>query len=141
MGWTYFQAEKGKRSIDIMRDEYRSLKWYDAQQIRDVIYAAVSFKETPNEITALVVLTHRRNGQFGYKPMDESMGPCESECPARILDRLTNPPNDWARQWRERCRAKIREKVHRELQSARRGFECTGTFDGFTCGTDADSGL
>jgi hypothetical protein len=42
---------------------------------------------------------------FGYKDMSESMGPCESECPASILDLLTPTTSEYAQAWRARCRA------------------------------------
>lgn len=41
--------------------------------------------------------------QFGYKDMDETMGPCESECPERILKLLTSTDSKWANAWRKRC--------------------------------------
>ena len=33
------------------------------------------------------------------------MGPCEDDCPARILDMLTPTDNENALDWRSRCRA------------------------------------
>ena len=41
------------------------------------------------------------------KDQDETMGPVDTDCPDKILDLLTDPINDHAKQWRERCRAKI----------------------------------
>lgn len=43
---------------------------------------------------------------FGYKDMSESMGPCERDCPEAILDLLTPPHNEYARQWRMDCRTR-----------------------------------
>jgi hypothetical protein len=42
---------------------------------------------------------------FGYKDMDESMGPCERDCPEPILDLLTPTDHEYARRWRADCRA------------------------------------
>jgi hypothetical protein len=103
MGWTYFQAPAGKRSVDILRDKLKSLTWIDAQKVGDTIYAAVTHPKVTGAF-ALVVLIDRRGGQFGYKDMDEAMGPYESECPARILNELTAEPNEYAAAWRQRCR-------------------------------------
>lgn len=50
---------------------------------------------------------------FGYKDMDESLGPCEAECPAAILDLLTPTSKPYAVSWRERCRAHLARR--REL--------------------------
>lgn len=52
---------------------------------------------------------------FGYKDMTEHMGPCEAECPARILDLLGPIKSEFALAWRARCRAAL----------VRRGREAT----------------
>jgi hypothetical protein len=44
---------------------------------------------------------------FGYKDMSETMGPCEAECPAKILDLLDPTTSDYARDWRARCRTAL----------------------------------
>jgi hypothetical protein len=71
-----------------------------------VIYAAVRSREGDN-VFALVLLAERREGILYTKPVSEDMGPAEDRCPAHILDLLTAPSNDWARKWRERCRARL----------------------------------
>jgi hypothetical protein len=44
---------------------------------------------------------------FGYKSMDETMGPCEASCPAAILGLLGPTTNEHAHEWRVRCRANL----------------------------------
>jgi hypothetical protein len=39
--------------------------------------------------------------------MDETMGPCESSCPERILKLLTPTDSDYAKEWRARCQKNI----------------------------------
>lgn len=103
MGWDYFRPPAGKSTRDILHDELPGITC--STQIGRTVYAA--FRTSSGEVLGLVVLTDRRGGQFGYKLISEDMGPCESDCPAAILNLLSNPaPNDWARAWRERCRAK-----------------------------------
>ena len=51
--------------------------------------------------------------QFGYKDMDESMGPCEADCPARVLDLLTPTDRDHAIEWRARCRANLVQRARK----------------------------
>ncbi len=68
-----------------------------------VFYAAVK-THSSGEVWALVVLMGRHGGTFYYKEMDEGMGPGEAECPAEILDLLSPTDNQWANEWRERCR-------------------------------------
>lgn len=53
---------------------------------------------------AAVFLTSRRVDAWGYKDMDETSGPCDSEAPAAILDLLSVTTNQYALAWRERCR-------------------------------------
>lgn len=42
---------------------------------------------------------------FGYKDMDETVGPHERNCPVGILDLLTETEYPYALKWREDCRA------------------------------------
>jgi hypothetical protein len=78
-------------------------------------YAAcrqVHHKSGQIEVFALVCLVKynprdREGLIFGYKDMSETMGPCEAEFPAKILDLLTSTANEYALAWRARCRAAI----------------------------------
>ncbi|WP_445177147.1 DUF6927 domain-containing protein [Rhizorhapis sp. SPR117] len=45
--------------------------------------------------------------------LDETMGPCEAECPARILDLLTSTENQHAIEWRQRCRANVARRARK----------------------------
>ena len=81
-----------------------------------VYYAAVRTTDKTtghSEVFAAVCLTStRRDGgfNFGYKGMAEDMGPCEDDCPKGILVLLTDTESKYAKEWRERCWAKIRDK-------------------------------
>jgi hypothetical protein len=81
-----------------------------------VIYAAVRSRDE-KEIFGLVLLAERRGGILYTKPISEDMGPAEDRCPAHILDLLTSPSNDWAREWRERCRAHLTKPRPRKGQT------------------------
>lgn len=48
---------------------------------------------------------------FGYKDMDETEGPNESRCPARILGLLSPTDNEYALHWRQRCLDNLAGKV------------------------------
>lgn len=57
-------------------------------------------------VFAVVILLHYvRNDyhNFGYKELDESMGPNVAECPPRILDLLSPTTDPVAHAWRVRC--------------------------------------
>lgn len=43
---------------------------------------------------------------WGYKDVDESMGPCATSCPESYLTFCTAPENQWAYEWRQRIYAK-----------------------------------
>jgi hypothetical protein len=85
-----------------------------------VYYAAVETvqKETgKREVWAAVFKTYGQDRKdpyfnFGYKGMDESMGPCYYDCPASILDLLTPTDSEYANNWREKCR---KGKKHIEI--------------------------
>jgi hypothetical protein len=76
------------------------------------------------EIFAIVCKIHwcpgsKSGEQFGYKDMEESMGPCEDDCPRSILDLLTPTENDHAQDWRRRCRARL-ERRSRKIEDGDR---------------------
>ena len=53
---------------------------------------------------AAVFLTSREGGGWGYKSMDETMGPNAAQAPVRLIEFLSPTRNEWAREWRQRCR-------------------------------------
>ena len=79
-------------------------------------YAAVEITNRntlDKEVIAFVYLFNyfpSKYHNFGYKDMDETMGPVESNCPMRLLKLLTPTDNKWANEWRERCWNRYRKK-------------------------------
>lgn len=74
----------------------------------NTLYAAIKVKSS-NEIFCVVYLLRWRKGlyNFSYKDMTEFAGPCEIECPLRIMKLLTplndnNDVNGYARNWRNK---------------------------------------
>ncbi len=53
---------------------------------------------------AAVFLTRIDGGEWGYKDMDECMGPREAEAPLSLLKLLSPTSRDYALDWRKRCR-------------------------------------
>jgi len=83
--------------------------------VHGTVYAAI---RNPNKQTgysyvfcAVILFKNSQRDGFGYKDIDETMGPCEVDCPDRIM-RLLSPiehiPNPgYAADWRARvCAAK-----------------------------------
>lgn len=78
--------------------------------VGQVIYVAVheEQKDTGRACTfaAVILFKNNRRDGFGYKDMTEHMGPCECDCPDRIM-RLLSPIEDlpnpsYAADWRAR---------------------------------------
>lgn len=59
----------------------------------------------------LTSVDSREYCNFGYKDMDESMGPCERDCPVSILNLLSHRNDEWALEWREDCRNNAAQKA------------------------------
>lgn len=80
-------------------------------------YAAVEHivPDKPRQVSAAMWLVHFGRGAerdtWGYKDMDETMGPCYYQCPAKILDLLTEPLNESAANWRTQCRETIASRT------------------------------
>jgi hypothetical protein len=109
MGWTagYLQGPfTARAAIEFDLGAEFAARVVDTARYGQVIYAAVRSSDG-QEVFGLVLLAKRRNGVLFTKPISEDMGPIENHCPARILDRLTEPGNDTAREWRKRCRARL----------------------------------
>ena len=128
MGWTETYKPKGQNLTEFFI-EHGTLRWTDSPCTYRVLdaalvnlteyYAAVEqVHNTTGERKvwcAVFLIRHLRRARFGYndynfayKDMDESCGPVVSNCPERILDLLTETEHEYAKEWRARCREKIR---------------------------------
>ena len=115
------KAELDERFTETCRGEdgepkgtYRVLK---STMVGTVYYAAVerTFMDGRERIVfGLVCLTcgkDRRHGTlWGYKDMDETMGPYCHDCPPSILDLLTPTGDEYAIEWRRKCRENAAKK-------------------------------
>ena len=63
----------------------------------------------------MVCLLGAHDGDWGSKDMDESMGPSEAKCPPAYFDLVGPPPNEWAKNWRERCRAYVAKMARKPV--------------------------
>jgi hypothetical protein len=83
----------------------------------------ITEKTTGNSyvLAAVILISNTRKSGFGYKDMDETMGPCECACPDRVM-RLLSPiadiPNpSYAAEWRASVAA--HKKAAAELRTKR----------------------
>jgi hypothetical protein len=131
MGWTYFKKPQGKSAADILRDEFR----WDSQPVGErphicatsqtgttqgVVGLAVRYPKPPERmlqtyhadadgsVTIGVVCLYKLGVvEFGYKDMDETMGPYEPAHASFLRHlsrlRLDHSSSQWALEWRKRC--------------------------------------
>ena len=115
MGWL-FQNDKLRHEtpVDYITREFTHDSGTSASMViaaaavGSTIYAAIRNHDRASGksyvFCAVILFKNNERDGFGYKDMDESMGPCEVDCPDRIM-RLLSPieelPNPgYAAQWR-----------------------------------------
>ena len=69
----------------------------------------VAFRNSENQVMACIITVRRYRtkgyeDELIYKAVTETMGPCDTKCPKRILNQLDEPINEWASEWREKCK-------------------------------------
>lgn len=113
MGWTGIFATHYTRNGRIDRkaecdrlfdERYVVLK---SVMVGTVYYAAVLDTQELN-VFGETILTKIESGEFLYKPIGEDTGTCD--CPASILDLLSATDDEYAIEWRRRCRENIEKK-------------------------------
>ena len=147
MGWIhsfdakYWKTVGGREVVDRQKEcdricawETRDERWnvtmrgrvLKSAMVGSTYYAAVEITHPQKgyrKVIAAVFLTcgrTRHDGTvWGYKDMDETMGPCERECPVSILNLLTPTDSKWANEWREDCRKNAAEKARRRKVAAK----------------------
>jgi hypothetical protein len=104
MGWTFAWRTKKEIVQHLTESLGRNNDVLTVKVVHRVYYAAIRPKDgSPGVI--FVALLRKDNGYgWGYKDMDETMGPVESSCPIGLLDLVPCPDNEYARRWRERVR-------------------------------------
>jgi hypothetical protein len=94
-------------------DEYRRCRVLAAARVANTVYMALECTDktsgTSFVLAVVILIFNTRKRGFGYKDMDETMGPCECACPDHIM-RLLSPVADipnpsYAADWRARVAA------------------------------------
>lgn len=121
MGWLFYHRPPGQSDRDHFAPKLGDNREIVASAtVHNVFYAAVRDLKT-GEVWAFIALIRRQRGDFnfGYKDMDETAGPVECNAPARVLDALTPTDNEYALEWRQKCR----EHLAKREESAKRRKE------------------
>jgi hypothetical protein len=72
------------------------------------------------------LLDREKDYGWGYKPMDESMGPYYYGCPVSYLDQADEPVNETAVEWREKVRQLAAERARKKPQKGEHWLLCNG---------------
>lgn len=119
MGWTgtYNYIWNNNGSIDrkaTLDDEFKGWENSNGAKTENIksamhgttYYSAMKTTQADGsfEIWALIVLTSVKDNMFYYKEMDETEIPYNYDCPASILNLLTETDNENANTWRNMCK-------------------------------------
>jgi hypothetical protein len=129
MGWTYTCETVGRDKKAWLDKRYTRASpnitstVLKSAMVGTTYYAAVRVEETGNPafVYGLIVLTDAKrkasdNYTFGWKDMDETMGPYECKAPAAVLDLLTPTTNKNALRWRTDCRLNLATGVRQRRE-------------------------
>lgn len=108
MGWKSRHLEGActtRIAVDFGLGQELASRVVETVRYGNTLYIAIRSADG-SEVFGLVLLIKRRNGTLFTKPIIEDMGPAEDGCPMKILDLLTAPSTDNARDWRSRCRSR-----------------------------------
>lgn len=110
MGWVY--AWPTARSVydEIVR-EYHPIA-YRAVDFGHKLWAVCQDGE---HRFIVEFLCRVQQGEWGYKVIDETMGPEDVNCPLSLLEKCTPPLNTMAEEWREKVR-----RYHARVKSGQR---------------------
>jgi len=122
MGWTF--TSKGRESVREFFEKQWNRETPELSQKILACYATwttayMAFEiKTPEKREVVGVVCQLRHVprakdgyNFGYKDMDETVGPCEFRCPATILALLTPTTHEYALDWRKRCQERIDKRA------------------------------
>lgn len=112
MGWMVGWKSK-QALVDHLIDQCGTggMALLDKAVVGGAMYALIA-KGDERFIAVFLIKGYREKGgtEWGYKDMDESMGPCEETCPERLLAQST-VMDGYAPEWRARCRAARAKKA------------------------------
>ncbi len=119
MGWLYCSSSRSDLIAHLKRDVATStnLTPIDYSAAGNFLYALVDVHETPTCPAYKTILVFKLAGggdspyyRWGYKDMDESMGPYAYTCPLKFLDASTCQ-SETAIDWRADCRVEHAKKA------------------------------
>src|SRR2546430_4224535 len=119
MGWLYSQQSKADLISDCIRThENGNGKWVCLKHACVGNHLWTAWEHTREEVSVryiVLFLLEKADGMWGYKDVEESMGPCEHDCPLSLLALVPEPKrpegyHDWrqaVRNYHERRNQKL----------------------------------
>lgn len=102
MGWDYQYTNESAEQV-----VRRELSWpesrFEIVANRGAKYWLMREKAT-GRLSAVVALVRKSRGEIGTKIMGEEVGPADYGYPLAFLDRLSEAPNEYAAEWRQKVR-------------------------------------
>jgi hypothetical protein len=129
MGWLY-QCDPIDDPVAYLTKQYsfdgetRSLHGLAAARVANTVYMAIRSTDKPGAtfymFAAVILISNSKKHGFGYKDMTEAMGPCQCDCPDRIM-RLLSPISDipnpsYSADWRARVAERKNEVRQRRAR-------------------------
>lgn len=135
MGWYYCQPTREALVKHLLSTHADHLERLDHAQRGNHLWVLYRLKGTQDTFIVLFKMSGTRGNhhddyiRWGYKDIEESMGPCEVNCPARIL-RGSNYQHPIAVAWRQRCeRALERERKRKAFVRSLKKGDLLAYFD------------
>lgn len=112
MGWLFLYECDTKASVreHILRDLTRTTEHGDSKVLKHrtvgnhlwVAYEGIGAAEKKPMRAVILFLLGKSDGNWGYKDIDESMGPCEVDCPESIIKAVGPTEYKYAVEWRKK---------------------------------------
>lgn len=123
MGWTSSPSWTTKAELVAeLRSQVRSYVIVDEHIGRNVWFL---LEQPSGERFIVLFLTEGGAGGWAYKDVTEDMGPCEVDCPLRLIEAAGPIESQYANEWRDRVRAYWQTKVARMAQVIEPGVKVT----------------
>lgn len=126
MGWLFLQGASRRDIIaEVTAERHNDDNGFRIRTLRhccrgNVLYALYETTRGDGITQKWICVVQMQRGQddsWGYKDVDESMGPIYFDCPVSYLDDADPPINESAAEWREAVRARA---AARALHNAKR---------------------
>lgn len=133
MGWYGSYATKFDKRGNIDRKAEIRKEFKDGSIIKDALVGAIYYAAVNLDGKTIIFVgktsVNEKTGEFFYKPMDSSMGPCYYDCPESIL-KLSTADDDTTQEWIAICREKAaRKKAFAELDKTAKVIKVVMPFD------------